>query len=43
MLNIGAIAVIWGVLWFLWDHKADAPCYLLVIALWALAVGSALS
>ena len=43
LLNIGAIAGIWGVLWFMWDHYASAPGWLLGTAIVCLIVGSALS
>ena len=43
LLNVGAIAAIWGILWSLWDHNADAPRYMLEIALAALFAGIALS
>jgi len=43
LLNIGSIAGIWGVIWYLWDHRANAPGYLLAIGLTGLIVGSAMS
>jgi len=43
LLNLGATATLWGVLWFLWDHYARAPGYLLGFAIVALIAGSALT
>jgi hypothetical protein len=43
LLNIGAVASLWGVLWYMWDHNANAPAWLLGVGLTCLVTGSLLS
>jgi hypothetical protein len=43
LLNIGAIAALWGILWYLWDHNADAPRWLMVCGLAGLITGNIIS
>ena len=43
LLNIGAVATLWGVLWFMWDHNSRAPGWLLGVAIVSLIAGKALA
>jgi hypothetical protein len=43
LTSVGAISAIWGSLWYLWDHNANAPIYLLAVGLFGLIAGGALS
>lgn len=33
LVDIGVLLGFWGMLWYAWDHNADAPAYLLVSGL----------
>lgn len=43
LINVGAVSIIWGVLWVMWDTLADAPGWLMALGLISLLVGAALS
>jgi len=43
LLNLGTVATIWGALWYLWDHNARAPGWILGAAICFLATGGMLS
>jgi hypothetical protein len=43
LLNVGAISGLWGIVWYAWDHKANAPGYLLALCLFGLIVGELIS
>lgn len=40
--DIGALLGIWGIIWHMWDHYADAPGWLLGACLFLLALGAVL-
>lgn len=37
--NVGTVLCLWGCFWFMWDHRATAPGYILVLGLVALTLG----
>ena len=43
LLNIGAVLGLWGIVWFAWDHDADIPGPMLMIAIVLLLGGGYLS
>lgn len=43
LLNVGAVSIIWGIFWVMWDTTADAPGWLLACGLLSLLGGAALS
>ena len=40
--SIGVIMGLWGVLWYMWDHQAGVPIWLMGCGLLCLATGSLL-
>ena len=43
LLNIGTIIGFWGVIWYMWDHRATAPGWLLGAGLICLLAGEVMA
>lgn len=42
-LHLGAATALCGAFWYMWDHSADAPAWLLGTGIASLLIGYALS
>jgi hypothetical protein len=40
ILNIGVVSGVWGAVWYMWDHRAIPPIYLIGVGFVGLIVGS---
>jgi hypothetical protein len=40
LLNIGVVSGLWGTVWYLWDHRATPPIYLIAVGFVGLISGS---